>query len=113
MVSYSASDPPGGWLGMMLRTSVADRCMDNEFGLDLREIIKKFENAEVLSVYFPLLAKTLVIDMRSDDESEPLVRIVPMVNSVEERFRSLRRMRPRFRRPESITLVPWPKYVDA
>src|SRR5215213_8501561 len=37
-------DPFLAWIGMMLRTSDADEWMDNEFGLDLREIIKNFEN---------------------------------------------------------------------
>jgi hypothetical protein len=74
---------------------------------------KNLETGEVLCVYFPLLRKTLLIDTRYDVEDQPLVKLVPMVNSVEERFRSLRRLRPRFPRPESIVVIPWPKYVDS
>ncbi|GIW06182.1 MAG: hypothetical protein KatS3mg060_0987 [Dehalococcoidia bacterium] len=87
--------------------------MDYEFGLDFNEIERNFDYAEVLSVYFPLLARTLVIDMRHDPTSEPLIRVMPMVNSLEERYRSLRRLRPQFPQPEQIALVPWPKYVDS
>jgi hypothetical protein len=36
-----------------------------------------------------------------------------MASSPEERFRELVRMRPRFAKPESITIIPWPKYVSS
>ena len=42
-----------------------------------------------------------------------MVRIVQMAGSLEERQRSLRKLRPQFSRPKSITVVPWPKYVDS
>ena len=42
-----------------------------------------------------------------------MVKIVDMVATPEERFRSLRRLRPRFPKPESLTLIPWPKYVQS
>jgi hypothetical protein len=87
--------------------------MDYEFGLDFEEIERNFDYAEVISVYFPLLARTLVLDLRHDPTSEPLIRVMPMVNSLEERYRSLRRLRPQFPQPERIALVPWPKYVDS
>ncbi len=85
--------------------------MDSDFRVDINEVIKNLESADVVSFFFPLLRKTLLLDMRSDSVDGPLVRVVPMVDNIEERFRSLRRMRPRFARPESITVIPWPKYV--
>ena len=87
--------------------------MDGDFRLDLGEVAKNLETAEVVCIYFSLLRKTLLIDTRYDVEDEPHVKIVPMANSVEERFRSIKRLRPRFPRPESITVIPWPKYVDS
>jgi len=42
-----------------------------------------------------------------------MVRLVPMATSPEARFRSLRRLRPRLPRPQSITVIPWPRYVDS
>lgn len=87
--------------------------MDGDFRLDVAEIVKNLETAEIICLYFPLLRKTLLLDTRFDVEDEPLVKIVPMVESVEERFRSLRRLRPRFPKPESLTVIPWPKYVDS
>ncbi|MCS6801328.1 MAG: hypothetical protein RMM58_02530 [Chloroflexota bacterium] len=86
--------------------------MDYEFGLDFHEIERNFEDAEVLSVYFPLFARTLVVDMRTDATSEPLIRVMPMASSLQERYRSLRRLRPQFPQPNRIAFVPWPKYVE-
>jgi len=38
---------------------------------------------------------------------------VPMASSVEERSRSLKKMRPSLDRPQSITVLPWPKYINS
>jgi hypothetical protein len=35
------------------------------------------------------------------------------VSTPDERLRSLRQLRPRFPRPDSITIIPWPKYVSS
>ena len=83
--------------------------MDSEFQIDLDEVLRNIDSAEVLSIYFPILRRSLLIDARSSESEGPLVRVVPMVNSIEERFRGLRRMRPRFPRPDTITIVPWPR----
>jgi hypothetical protein len=85
--------------------------MDGEYQFDIGEIGDSIDNADVVGLYFPLLRKTLLLDFRTNDVDGPYMQVVPMANSVEERFRSLKKMRPRFPRPESITLIPWPKYV--
>ncbi len=85
--------------------------MDSDFSVNIREIMRNIDSADVLTIYFPIIRRTLLVDTRADSAEGPLVRVVPMVNSVEERFRSLKKLRPQFPRPESITLVPWPKYV--
>jgi hypothetical protein len=87
--------------------------MDSDFRIDLSEVIRNLDTAEVVSLYFPLLRKTLLIDTRRSDLDGPLIRVVPMATTPEERFRSLRQMRPRFPRPDSITIIPWPKYVGS
>ncbi len=87
--------------------------MDGDFQVDITEIARNIETGEIISIYFPLLRKALLVDTRCDVENEPLVKLMPMVDSVEERFRSIRRLRPRFPRPESVTVIPWPKYVDS
>jgi len=85
--------------------------VDFDFRLDLTEVIRAVEAGEVVAVYFPLLRKTLLIDSRSTAVDGPMIKIVPMVATPEERLRALRKLRPRFPRPESITIIPWPKYV--
>ncbi|MBI4497447.1 MAG: hypothetical protein HY689_06070 [Chloroflexi bacterium] len=85
--------------------------MDSDFPIDLPQVLEDIRTAEVLSILFPLVRKVLLLDTRHDSLEGPLVRVAPMVNSVEERTRSLRRMRPRFGAPEEVRLVPWPKYV--
>lgn len=72
---------------------------------------KNIDVAEVVALYFPLLRKTLLMDLRTNDVDGPMIKVVPMANTPEERFQSLLKMRPRFGRPESITIIPWPKYV--
>lgn len=87
--------------------------MDGDFRIDLDDLLKNVNAAEVISIYFPVLRKTILVDTRFTTEDPPMVRIVPMAGSLEERQRSLRRLRPQFPRPKSITVVPWPKYVGS
>ncbi len=74
---------------------------------------KNIDVVDVIALYFPLLRKTLLMDMRSNDLDGPMIRVVPMANTPEERFQSLLKMRPRFGRPDTITIIPWPKYVQS
>ena len=87
--------------------------MEGDFSLDLDEALKNIEIAEVISVYFPMLRKSLLVDIRTSLEVTPIIRIVPMALSVEERSRSLKKMRPSLDRPQSITVLPWPKYINS
>ena len=77
------------------------------FELDIDAVNQNIGESEVVSLYFPLLQKTLLVDTRSSDEVGPLVAVVEMVDSTAQRFRSVRRLRPQFQRPESITMIPW------
>ena len=83
----------------------------NEEELNLNEILHAVDNAEILSIIFPILRKSLVIDNRFDDDTAPLVRIMPQANSGQERYRSIRRLRPHLPRPQNLTTVPWNRYV--
>lgn len=87
--------------------------MDGDFRIDLDEVLKNIDIADVISIYFPILRKTILIDTRFTEEDPPMIRIVPMVTTPEERHRVLRRLRPHFPRPKAITVVPWPKYVES
>ncbi|MFC2059350.1 hypothetical protein ACFLTS_06940 [Chloroflexota bacterium] len=87
--------------------------MDSESLIDIEEVKENVEKAECIVIYFQLLEKTLVLDPRFDAIEVPLIRIMPRADSVEERFKTLRRLRPRFPTPETITFVPWPKRVQS
>ena len=77
------------------------------FELDIEAVNQNIGEAEIVSLYFPLLQKTLLVDTRSSDEAGPMVAVVEMVDSTAQRFRSVRRLRPQFPRPQSITMIPW------
>ena len=87
--------------------------MDGDFVLDLEDVIENIENSEVMSFFFPTFRKALVIDARSNAEEGPLVRIMPMVASPQERAKSIRRLRPGFPRVRALTVIPWPRYVES
>jgi len=87
--------------------------MDGDFRINVGEILKNIGSMEVISIYFPLLRKTILIDTRFTVDDPPMVKVVPMASSVEERNRVLRRLRPHFPRPKAIAIVPWPKYVES
>jgi len=87
--------------------------IDGSFGIDPQEVIRNVETAEVICLHFPLLNKTVVVDTRSDIEDPPLIKVLPKAKSVEDRLRSLRKLRPRFAQPDKVTIIPWPNYVDS
>ena len=84
----------------------------DEFGMDLDEVMEVIDSAEVLVVRFAILDKRLLVDTRHDDDDGPLVKLVPKASSVEDRFRSLRELRPRFPLPEKIVSFTWPRQVE-
>jgi hypothetical protein len=85
--------------------------MDSDFRIDVNEVHRAIDLGEIIALYFPLLRKTLLMDTRTTTLDGPLIKVVPMATSPEERFRELVRLRPRFPKPESISIIPWPKYA--
>lgn len=88
-----------------------ERLLDSDYRIDVSEVIRNIDGAEVIALYFPLLRRTLLMDLRTNEIDGAMIRVVPMANTPEERFQSLVKMRPRFRKPDSIVIIPWPKYV--
>lgn len=86
--------------------------MDNDYILNLEEILRTVETAEVVRIRFGLLDKRLLIDNRYSEYEGPMVKVVNRAGSSEESFRSLKRLRPRFPLPEKMTAIMWPKYVS-
>ena len=86
--------------------------MENDFGLDIQEIMKVIDTADVLVVRFAIVDKRLLVDARHNQEEGPFIDLVPRVSSVEERFRHLKQVRPRFPLPERIMSFMWPRHVE-
>src|SRR6266545_2027866 len=85
--------------------------MDNDFVLNLDDILRTIETADVVRIRFMLLDKRLLIDNRHNEFDGPLIKVVNRSGSSEESFRNLKRMRPRFPLPDKMTAIWWPKYV--
>jgi hypothetical protein len=86
--------------------------MDNDFVLNLDDILRTIDSAEVIRIRFLLLDKRLLIDNRHNEFDGPLVKVVNRAGSSEESFRNLKRLRPRFPLPDKMTAIWWPKYVN-
>jgi hypothetical protein len=87
--------------------------MDNDFVFDLDDVLKSVSSAEVMSIFFPNFRKAVVIDTRSNSTDGPMVRVMPMAASPQERLRVIRRLRPSFPRVRNLIVIPWPRYVDS
>jgi len=85
--------------------------MEQDFGLDLEEVARAIDTAEVLIVRFRLIEPRLLLDLRTWPGEGPLVRLVPRASSVEERFRSVKELRPAFPLPDRILSFEWPRHV--
>lgn len=84
----------------------------DDYGLDMDEVTKVIDSADVLIVRFAILDKRLLIDTRTTEQEGPLIAIVPKAGSVEERFKSLKKLRPRFPLPEKIMSFMWPRHME-
>ncbi|MGQ9572761.1 MAG: hypothetical protein ACUVV3_06200 [Dehalococcoidia bacterium] len=84
----------------------------DEFGMNLDEVMEVIDTAEVLVIRFAILDKRLLVDTRYSDAEGPLIKLVPKASSVEDRFRSLRELRPSFPLPEKIVSFAWPRQVE-
>ena len=85
--------------------------MDNDFAIDIDAIFEVIDKADVITIRFLILPERLLIDTRCSESEGPLIKCVPRAVSLEERFKSIKQLRPRFRLPEKITAIWWPKHV--
>lgn len=84
----------------------------DDYGIDMNEVGRVIDSADVLVVRFAIVDKRLLIDARTNDKDGPLIAVVPKAGSVEERFKELKKMRPRFPLPEKIMSFTWPRHID-
>jgi hypothetical protein len=83
---------------------------DDQF---LNQVLSGIAEAEIITIFFPLLRRALVIDTRHNDQASQMVRIVPQVGSMEERISVIEQMRPQFGKVRSILGIPWIKSVGS
>lgn len=83
--------------------------MTEEFGVDLEQVFKVIEAADVLVIRFHLIDRRLLVDFRTSANAGPMIKVVPRAESVEDRVRSIKRMRPEFPLPDRILHFQWPR----
>lgn len=81
--------------------------MTDDFGVDLDEVRNVIDTADVLVVRFHLIANRLLADFRTRPGHGPMMAVVPRAESVEDRFRSIKRLRPEFPFPEQVLSFSW------
>ena len=75
------------------------------------EILVSLKNSEVISIFFPYLKKTILIDKRTTGNENSTILLTDMVRTPRERVRSLQKLRPNLPDIENILLIPWTRYI--
>ena len=86
--------------------------MEVGYGEEINEVFKYIKNSEVITVFFPKLGRSLVMDLRTTSASGPMIKIMPMTNSISERIETIKNLRPSFPKAKEIVVVPWVGYVQ-
>lgn len=86
--------------------------MDNDFQVVLEEIRELIHHQDVVMFRFVSVPKRLLLDGRFSERDGPLIKLVERASSSQERFRELKRLRPRFTLPDRLTVVAWPKLIE-
>ncbi len=84
---------------------------ENGVIIDLGEVKKAVEQADVFAVGFRLFPERLLVDSRHDEKTPPLVQVVEPVASVEQRFFWLGQHRPSLGTPERFLFFFWPHSI--
>lgn len=85
--------------------------MSDDFGIDLDDVNRVIDSAEVLIIRLETVGNRVLVDFRSDAGNPPFISRVPRVNSIEERVRAIKEMRPAFPYPEKLMSFAWPRRV--
>jgi hypothetical protein len=79
--------------------------------IDLEELRKVVDHADVFTIGFRMFPQRLIVDTRSHGDIPPMIRVVEPVSTVEERFFWLGKERPQFAVPERFTFFIWPHSI--
>jgi len=77
----------------------------------LSDVLSGISESEIITLFFPLLRRALVIDTRQNEQAGQMIKVMPQVSSMEERIATIEKARPEFGRVQSILGVPWMKSV--
>lgn len=81
---------------------------DDQF---LSQVLSGIAEADIITIFLPLLRRALVVDTRQDELSSQFVRVMPQARSMEERIYSIEKQRPNLGKIRSILGIPWIKSV--
>ena len=87
--------------------------MDNQFDIDLADIAATIRSHDVVAIRFLSVGQRLLLDFRATEIDGPMVRMVEPVKSMEERYRHLKQVRPRFPAPRRIVAIWWPRFISS
>ncbi len=77
---------------------------EGDFSEQMHEALR---TAEVISLFFVRVGKSMIIDFRRDIGVQPAVMLDDIVASPRARLQSFRRLRSGLPLPERLTLAPW------
>jgi hypothetical protein len=74
-------------------------------------MLEALRTAEVMSVFFVRVGRSLILDMRRDGTTGPAAMLDDIVATPQARLQSFRRLRPGLPLPERLTLAPWTQAI--
>ena len=83
--------------------------MDNAFDLGAARLINaiKSDSVRVLSLFFPRLGHSLILDTRHTSAVPPAILVEPVAGSPEARLQSFTKLRPELPLPDQLAVAPW------
>lgn len=85
---------------------------DNGLAVDFDQMAQAVDDGDVVVVGFEMTSMRLVIDLRPDDHSPPLLEIVEPVGGAHERNAWLSERRPGVPLPEKFVYFVWPHSIE-
>tara|TARA_Y100000588_G_scaffold114447_1_gene125600 strand:+ start:100 stop:543 length:444 start_codon:yes stop_codon:yes gene_type:complete len=86
---------------------ISDHLFDN-----LENVKETILESDVVSIFFPFLGKSVIVDSRTNETEGPILLLTDMAKTPKERVDSLKQMRPSFQTINEIVLIPWVRYVS-
>jgi hypothetical protein len=74
-------------------------------------IIEALRTAEVISVFFVRVGRSMILDSRAELGVQPAIILDDIVSTPQARLQSFRRLRPGLPLPDRLTLAPWTSAV--